>query len=238
MSDFVSNNKVFLIVILATVALLSGGIFLFSKNGTNPQTNTNTVSNNILVPSGAEETGGLLNNIYQPATPSAKVTLVEFGDYQCPACAAYNSAVVEKVLNDFAGKINFVFRDFAFIGAESTRAAEASYCAADQNKYWEFHSYLYSHQGSENTGTFSDTNLISFAKNMGLNEKEFSDCLNSGKYAAKVDSSSNDANLAGVTSTPSFFLDGIKISPLPASYTDFKALIQNAIKTSASSTTN
>lgn len=226
MKDFILRNKIFLGVIFATLALLVGGVYLFSKGSSSGQ---KAISYDILVPKDAEISGGIISGVYQPANPKASVTLVEFGDYQCPACGIYNAEIVIKALNDFAGKINYVFRDLAFIGAESIKSAEATYCAADQNKYWEFHEYLYSHQNGENKGGFSDENLKSFAKTLNLNTQTFNQCLDSGKYSKRVTDSTASGQGLGINSTPTFFVNGIKIENLPASYPEFKTIIQDAI---------
>lgn len=222
MKEFLSANKVFIGAVLGTLILLVGGVYIFTKNGSTPTTG-NKISSDILVPSGSHETSGIVNGEYLPATPSATVTLVEFGDYQCPACALYKQFVT-KILGEFAGKINFVFRDFSFIGPESLKAAEAADCASDQNKFWQYHEYLYSHQNGENKGAFADDNLKSFAKGLGLDTQTFNQCLDSGKFKNEVDNSTNDGKNAGVNSTPSFFLNGVKIDN-PGSYDELKKII-------------
>jgi len=226
MKDLFNSNKVFMGVVLATLILLFGGVYLFTRNGDSPSP-SNKISNDLLIPAGSVIAGGLVNGQYQKALTDAKVTLVEFGDYQCPACGSYNP-LINKLLTDFAGKINFAFRNFAFLGTESTKAAEAVACANDQNKYWEYHEYLYSHQNGENKGTFSDDNLKSLAKDLGLEPQTFNACLDSGKYKAKIENSTNDGKLAGVNSTPTFFINGVKIAN-PGSYDGFKKLIENAL---------
>lgn len=221
MKEFLSANKVFIGAVLATLILLVGGVYLFTKNGST--TNGNKISNEILTPSGSSVTSGIVNGEYLQSTPSATITLVEFGDYQCPACGLYNQFIT-KILSDFAGKINFVFRDFSFIGPESLKAAEAADCASDQNKFWQYHEYLYSHQNGENKGAFANENLKSFAKGLGLDTQTFNQCLDSGKYQSQVDNSTNDGKNAGVNSTPSFFLNGVKIDN-PGSYDELKKII-------------
>jgi protein-disulfide isomerase len=100
----------------------------------------------------------------------AKVAIVLYTDFQCPFCGKFFKEVEETLLNNYAeqGKIKFVHRDFAFLGLESLKAAEAARCAGDQNKFWEYHDYLYTHQNGENQGNFSDPNLKSFAGSLKL----------------------------------------------------------------------
>lgn len=162
------------------------------------------------------------------STSSAKLNLVEFGDYQCPACkAAY--PVVKQLLSDEKGKINFVFRNYPFLGQESTWAGEAAECAAEQGKFWEYHDYLYSHQGAENSGTFSKNKLEEIANTLALNSTQFSLCLETDKYSQKVSQDLSDGRALGVNSTPTFFLDGEKIVGI-SSYADFKSKIDSKLK--------
>ncbi len=223
--DFLIRNKVFIGAIALTLVLLFGGVYFMSRGSTGSSP-TKQISSEVLAPANSEKTSGIVNGVYQPATPSASITLVEFGDYQCPACGAYNS-LVKQLLTEFAGKITFVFRDFSFIGPESLKAAQASNCASDQNKFWEYHDYLYSHQNGENKGFFADENLKLFAKDLGLNPQTFGSCLDSEKYKNKVESSTNDGKLAGVDSTPTFFVNGVKME-LSATYAEFKAAVTSA----------
>ena len=102
---------------------------------------------------------------------SAKITLVEFGDYQCTFCKRFHAITRELVLSNFVdtGKARFLFTN------SSTLAAEASYCAADQNRYWEYHKELYDNWRRDNTGWVSPESLAVFAKNSGIgNATEFS----------------------------------------------------------------
>ena len=96
---------------------------------------------------------------------TATVTVVEYADFQCPFCGRFFRETEKNLLDEYvkAGKIKFIYRDFAFLGYESSQAAQAAHCAGEQGKFWEYHDYLYSHQNGENQGAFSTTNLKSFA---------------------------------------------------------------------------
>ncbi|MCL5019399.1 MAG: thioredoxin domain-containing protein [Patescibacteria group bacterium] len=93
--------------------------------------------------------------------PDAPVTIIEFADYQCPFCERYYTDAEKNIMEDYVktGKVKFIFRNYAFLGPESILAAEGGYCAAEQGKFWEYHNFLYEHQGPENSGTFSKENL-------------------------------------------------------------------------------
>jgi protein-disulfide isomerase len=114
------------------------------------------------------------------------------------------------------GKIRTIYRHFAFLGPESFWAAEASECANDQGKFWEMHDAIYANQQGENQGAFSKENLKRFAQEINLNVTLFNDCLDNGKYAAKVRSDSAAAQAAGIRGTPTFILNGTQVLILSA----------------------
>jgi len=98
--------------------------------------------------------------------------------------------------------------NFAFLGEESQWAAEAAECAGDQDAYWEYHDYLFSHQNGENQGAFSKDNLKKFAVELKLDTKDFNECMDSGKYTQLITDQTNFARQLGVQSTPSFLVNG------------------------------
>src|SRR5689334_9044437 len=109
MKDFLAQNKIFLIVTITTLILIIGGVYLFSRNGTT--NNPAKVSDTILFSPNSFKTSGIQNGNYLPVSQNAKATLVEFGDYQCPACGAYHP-LVKQLLTEMSGQVNFVFRNF------------------------------------------------------------------------------------------------------------------------------
>ncbi len=143
--------------------------------------------------------------------PNAPVKIVEYADYQCPFCARFEQMTQQQLIENYiaTGKVYFEFRSMGeFIGPESKRAAEAAYCAGDQGQFWEYHDMLFSNQGSENSGAFSDDHLQAFAGNLGLDMNQFNTCLSSGKYSSRVDQDGTDGQAAGVQGTPSFVING------------------------------
>ncbi len=102
--------------------------------------------------------------------PQAKVALVLYEDFQCPFCGRFFSDSEKTIRDTYVknGDVQFVYRDFAFLGQESIKAAEAARCASDQGKFWEYYDYLFTHQNGENQGNFSNAYLKSFAKELGL----------------------------------------------------------------------
>jgi protein-disulfide isomerase len=104
--------------------------------------------------------------------------------------------------------VRFGYFNFAFLGDESGWAAEAAECAGEQNAFWEYHDYLFSHQNGENQGSFSKDNLKGFAATLGLDTTAFNTCLDSGKYTQFVQDQTNLARQLGVQSTPTFAVNG------------------------------
>lgn len=162
---------------------------------------------------------------------NAKVTIVEFGDYQCPFCERFFQETEPKIRENYvqAGKVKFIWRDFAFLGEESFLAAEAARCANDQGKFWEYHDILFRRQNGENQGAFAKENLKTFAGELGLDQTKFSACLDSGKYRAAVTQASQTASNLGVNSTPTVFINTKKIvGALP--FASFQEAIEAELK--------
>jgi protein-disulfide isomerase len=142
----------------------------------------------------------------------AKVTIVEFGDYQCTWCYRWHEGTKDTLVADYVdtGQVRFLFKDFPINDLSdraSSLAAEASYCAADQRRYWEYHDEVYSNWDGENTGWVTRASLERFAKDAGVPDiSAFSDCLDSGRYAGVVRDNYDLARSVGLDSTPSFIV--------------------------------
>lgn len=158
--------------------------------------------------------------------PNAKLTVVEFADYQCPFCEKFFKDTFPQIKKDYVdtGKVKFVFKNLAFLGKESTDAANAAECAKEQNKFWEYHDYLFTHQGQENAGTFAPDKLKGYAATLGLNASQFNSCLDGQKYNAAVQADIAEANKNGFNSTPS---TAVGKTPVVGAqpYAQFKAAI-------------
>lgn len=146
----------------------------------------------------------------------AKVAIVEFADYQCPFCAVLHAGAETAIIEEYVkkGKARFTFKQYPFLGDESVRAASASKCAEEQGKFWEYHHALFERQMQnveENTGVFSAENLKRIAGDVGLNAKIFDACAASDKYKQIVLGEMEEGTQAGVTSTPTIFINGRKI---------------------------
>ncbi len=162
---------------------------------------------------------------------NAPVTVVEYGDFQCPFCSKFFKET-ESVLRESyikTGKIKFIYRDFAFLGQESFWAANAAHCAGEQGKFWDYHDYLFSNQRGENQGAFSKPNLKGFAVALALDKVKFNACLDSDKYDDSVKKASKDGAAAGVQGTPGVFInDELHVGALPTA--TFTQIIDDALK--------
>jgi len=140
---------------------------------------------------------------------SASVTIVEFGDYQCEACYAWFHNTRDTLIDNYieTGKAKLVFVDLPFLGRHSPIAAEASYCAEDQGKYWEYHTMLYTFQDGPPDSGWADRNrLNSFAFSLDMNIDEFNECMDSSKYKKRVKANYNEAVKNDAQATPTFII--------------------------------
>jgi len=140
---------------------------------------------------------------------SASITIVEFGDYQCEACYHWFHNARDTLIDNYVetGKAKLVFVDLPFLGRDSPKAAQASYCAEDQGKYWEYHTMLYTFQdGLPDSGWADRDRLNSFAFSLDMNMDEFNDCVDSSKYQKRVKANYNEAVKHGVQQTPTFII--------------------------------
>lgn len=139
---------------------------------------------------------------------SAPITILEWGDYQCTYCYRFHQSSLNIILDEYVttGKVNLVFKDFPLNGPDSVLAAEASYCAEDQGKYWEYHDELYTNWGGERTGWINQASLKIFANNVGLDLDEFNLCMSGQKYLSRVLDLEKFGKDVGIDATPSFLV--------------------------------
>jgi len=159
----------------------------------------------------------------------AKVTITEFGDFQCPACgAAY--PVVEKILQDYKGKVTFVFRQYPLPVHENAHtAAEAAEAAGAQGKFFDMYNALYSNQKDWGESKNAMDYFKKYADAMGLDMDKFVSDVEGKKYAAKIQADQNDGDAVGITATPTFFInDEMIVGGLP--YDQFKEKLDAALK--------
>ena len=140
--------------------------------------------------------------------PDAKITIVEFGDYQCTFCYKFHVDVMKKITKKYidTGDVNFVYRDFPLNGELSILASEASYCAQKQGYFWQYHNSLYNNWTGENTGWITDNALVSFAKVIELDLDKFNQCMGNSEFRQKVLDDEQFAKDIGISATPSFLI--------------------------------
>jgi predicted DsbA family dithiol-disulfide isomerase len=157
----------------------------------------------------------------------AAVTIVEFSDFQCPACAQA-TPTVKRLLEQFPGKVRLVFRDFPLaMHPEAPKAAEAAGCAAEQGKFWEMHDRLFANQSA-----LKPPDLKKHAAELGLDAPKFDACLDSGKQAAAQKVDLEEGRKLGVGGTPTFFVNGRLLPGMPP-YQAFAELIEDELARNA-----
>jgi len=182
---------------------------------------------NIVVPGVTE----LVPEDHVFGSAEATVTLVEYGDFQCPACAAY-ALVVKQVKDEYADRIRFVYRDFPLTQHRNARAASyAAEAAGVQGKYWEFHDLLFERQEAWAASSASDVQKIheGYAELLGLDLGKFAADRDADLTRRGVDADQRSGIQAGVASTPTFYLNGRKLDA--RSYDDFKRDIDALLAT-------
>ena len=175
----------------------------------------------------------------------AKVTVVEFSDFQCPYCSRFYSQTYSQIKQQYEGKIRFVFRDFPLssIHPWAEKAAEAAGCANDQGKFWEYHDAIFQNQatitqnyqtaaasGDEAAGlAVTVDGFKSTATDLGLDATAFGQCLDSGTRAQEVQKDYQDGITYGVTGTPAFFVEGLLVVGAQP-FANFQAAIDAALQ--------
>ncbi|MDC0170718.1 DsbA family protein [Candidatus Nitrosopelagicus sp.] len=141
-------------------------------------------------------------------SPNAKITIVEFGDYQCTFCYKFHDETMKKITDEYikTNNVNFVYKDFPLNGEQSILASEAAYCAEKQNKFWEYHNTLYNNWGGENTGWITENILLGFARDLEMNLDDFSQCLGNSEFRQKVLDNEQFGREIGINATPSFLI--------------------------------
>jgi protein-disulfide isomerase len=155
----------------------------------------------------------------------ATITISEFADFQCPMCGQFARQVLPQIEEKYikTGQVKWVFNHFAFLGNrtsdpaklalykefkdESVRAAEASECANDQSKFWEYANTLFANQAGENQDAFTDANLEKFAQQLDLNMDQFKTCMTERPHLAKIQQSNANAQSLKIPGTPAIFIN-------------------------------
>ena len=147
--------------------------------------------------------------------PNAPVTVEVFEDFQCPACQGFSLSIEPQVVEKYApsGQIYYIYRFFPFLDDQSTskesdRAAQASLCAADQERFWDYHNLVFANWNGENAGAFRDKRLQAFAEKLGLDMTTFNQCFSDNPHQDIIDADIARGRELGVTGTPTVFVNG------------------------------
>ena len=217
------QNKLTIVLSILVAALIIGGAIIYVVRGGSKSTVGGTQSSS--TPSLADQ-GLSVEGLQLRGDAKAPATLLEFGDFQCVACAQYFHVVEPQIEKDLVstGKVNEAYKVLTFIDdyaqksgtGESWHAAQAAMCAADQGKFWEMHDVIYQAEvdealagkQNENSGNLTDSFFMNAAKKINLNETQFASCYNSQQHSDQIKSFMTDAvkAMGQQISTPSLYL--------------------------------
>jgi len=188
-------------------------------------------------PAAAQQKGVFIGVDDDPVLGSAdaKVLMIEFGDYQCPSCRMFWKDVEPRLKKDYidTGKVKLVFRDFPLmqIHPEALLAAMAVDCAGEQGKYWQYHDKVFREQYNRGDDIIrmKAADLKKWAKEIGIDQPKFDECLDSEKFKGEVMKDKADGDAAGVQGTPTFFING-RVMGGAQQYQEYKKLIDELLK--------
>ncbi len=185
---------------IGAIAIIA--LFVILRQATAPSIEDVIVPDPLAAPANAD------GKAWGPA--DAPVLIEEFADFQCPFCGEFATGVGQQLADFYAasGQVRFEYNNFAFIGNESIKAAEAAECANAQGMFWEYHDTLFANQRGENIGAFSNAILKNMAIVIGLDEEAFNACFDGEDFADVVRDEKAEGEDRGVSSTPTLFLNG------------------------------
>jgi protein-disulfide isomerase len=204
------SKKTWIIFVVIVVGLLTA--LVIASRSANPPVDVSHVNQNAIL-SATAANGNIADNVFGNA--SSKVVLVEYGDFQCPACGSAHPNI-RKVTEQYKGQIAFVFRNFPLttIHPNARAGSAAAQTAGLQGKYWEMNNYLYEHQNSwvSLTGNAVTSAFVSYAKELGLDTAKFKADLALNSINQKISFDQALGNKIGINSTPTFYLNGVQIT--------------------------
>ncbi len=201
------------LTVMSIVALVLGLTLLrnpstastkINTTGTTTTTTTNTSGTGNSLTQAAGQYRAVGNDDHVRGNKNASVTLIEYSDFECPFCKQF-APTTAQILTDYKDKVRLVYRHFPLsFHANAQKEAEASECVAKlsgEDAFWQFHDKIFERTTSNGTG-FALTDLGPLAKEIGVSQTKFQDCLDSGEMASVVSSDLNDGTTAGITGTP------------------------------------
>ncbi len=152
--------------------------------------------------------------------PDAPVTIEVYEDFQCPSCKTFTEDIEPQIVDTYVatGDVYYIYRHFPFLDDraprnESDQAANASMCAGNENRFWDYHDILFANWNGENQGAFNDKRLVAFAEALGLDMEGFNQCFNENQYQDEIETDLLSGRDLGVTGTPSVLVNGRIIKP-------------------------
>ena len=199
--------------LIVLAAVIIGGFLVVGQEDT-AQTTPNKITSPGLPVPGDTTSEPDPQTVLLIGDPSAKLTIIKYGDFQCPFCKEFFEDTEPAILSNYVdtGQAKIEFRVETHIGRESIRAGEAAYCANDQSRFRQYHDQLYKRQSGYNGGTFSDPNLKRIAADLKLDQASFDACLDSKKYQSLVEASNDEAKQNGITATPTLLIGERRVS--------------------------
>lgn len=208
-----------IIIGIGTIVIL--GAVILGLNQSDPAEPSNSIDSIALLREGSHMT----------RTKEARVQIVEFGDYQCPACGAVHPAI-KQLLTDYKdnANVNFVFRNFPLpMHRNALIAAEAAEASGAQGKFWEMHDKLYENQNEWAEKSDSLELFINYAQSLGLNIEKFKADIQNHNFVNVIKADTNDGQSLGIPGTPTFFINGEQLSNIP-NLQEFKNKIEATLK--------
>ena len=193
-----SSQSLLLLSIPIIIGLVTGAALSSLHLSQHPDVDSNALTAAKLIQGGSPVLGDA----------DAPITILEWGDYQCTFCYKFHQSTLNIIKKDFidSGRVNLVFKDYPLNGDDSVLAAEASHCANEQGRYWQYHDELYENWGGERTGWITRESLERFAGAVNLNLEEFNECLDSHKHQDMVITQYEFGREIGIDATPSFLV--------------------------------
>ena len=219
-------------MLISIIAVIGATLFAIVLLAQAPAAVTDTTDTALRAPTIVRPAGLTLDG-RALGSPEAPVVVELWEDFQCPACSRFTNVVEPPVIERFvpAGDVRVVFRDFAFLGAESIDAAVAARCAGEQGAFWPYHDWLYANQNGENAGWFSAARLAAIATRLQLEGTAFDGCVARSDVRADVASETAAGRAQGVGSTPTVVVNGVPFTG--SSYDDLLTTIQAAVDTAS-----
>ena len=215
-------------IIAASIAIAVGITMFFTECGLTLACASNRVEGTkSSVPPKTDAAGGG----HVRGSADAPITLVEYGDYECPPCGFYEG-IAARLLKEFPDSVKIEFHHFplAAIHPNAVLAATAAEAAGEQNRYWEMHDLLFVSQSKWKNAKDAEAQFNGLASQIGLDVTQFSQSLESAETRQRVLEDVKRGKTVQIDSTPTFFLNGDRMKPAPANFEEFRERIEQALR--------